>query len=71
MFKALDMVGLSWLTQDLRRLKRLGTVPVEWQTKVEVPIFKKGYQRVCSNYWDITLISFPGKVYYRMLGSGL
>ncbi|KAI3364986.1 hypothetical protein L3Q82_000948 [Scortum barcoo] len=29
---------------------RLGTVPLEWQTGVVVPLFKKGDRRVCSNY---------------------
>jgi len=29
---------------------------MEWQTRVVVPIFKKGDHRVCSNYWGITLL---------------
>ncbi|TWW59868.1 Gamma-enolase [Takifugu flavidus] len=33
------------------------------QTRVVVPLFKKGDQGVCSNYWAITLLSLPGKVY--------
>ena len=40
---------------------------MEWQTGVVVPIFKKGDQRVCSNYRGITLLSLPGKVYARVL----
>jgi len=48
-------------------LNALRTVPVEWQTGVVVPIFKKGDQRVCSNYRGITLISLSGKVYSRVL----
>ena len=31
------------------------------------PIFKKGDQRVCSNYKGITLLSHAGKVYSRVL----
>ncbi|KAI3363187.1 hypothetical protein L3Q82_011556 [Scortum barcoo] len=48
--KSLDVVGLSWLTRLCNIAWRLGTVPLEWQTVVVVPLFKKGDQRVCSNY---------------------
>jgi len=41
MLKALDIVGLSWLTRLVNVAWRSGTVPVEWQTGVVVPIFKK------------------------------
>ncbi|KAI3362597.1 hypothetical protein L3Q82_001685 [Scortum barcoo] len=44
--KSLDVVGLSWLTRQGR-----GAVPLEWQTRVVVPLFKKGDRRVCSNYY--------------------
>ncbi|KAI3367252.1 hypothetical protein L3Q82_008304 [Scortum barcoo] len=43
------------------------SVPLEWQTGVVVPLFKKGDRRVCSNYRGITLLSLPGKVYARVL----
>ncbi|KAI3376691.1 hypothetical protein L3Q82_017116 [Scortum barcoo] len=67
--KSLDVVGLSWLTRlCLCNIAwRLGTVPLEWQTGVVVPLFKKGDRRVCSNYRGITLLSLPGKVYARVL----
>lgn len=48
------MQGLSWLS---------GTVPLDLQTGVLVPLFKKGDRRVCTNYQGITLLSLPGKVY--------
>ena len=32
------------------------------QTRVVVPLFKKGDRRVCSSYRGITLLSLPGKV---------
>ncbi|KAI3356785.1 hypothetical protein L3Q82_003325 [Scortum barcoo] len=48
--KSLDVVGLSWLTRLCNIAWRLGTVPLEWQTGVVVPLFKKGDRRVCSNY---------------------
>ncbi|KAI3361516.1 hypothetical protein L3Q82_013666, partial [Scortum barcoo] len=60
--KSLDVVGLSWLTCLCSIAWRLGTVPLEWQTGVVVPLFKKGDRRVCSNYRGITLLSLPGKV---------
>ncbi|GAA6067179.1 uncharacterized protein LOC106910031, partial [Tachysurus ichikawai] len=65
--KSLDVVGLSWLTRLCNIARRLGTVPLDWQTGVVVPLFKKGDQRVCSNYRGITLLSLPGKVYARVL----
>lgn len=38
MLTALDIVVLSWLTSFFSVALRLGTVPVEWQTRVVVPI---------------------------------
>ncbi|KAK3558031.1 hypothetical protein QTP86_006407 [Hemibagrus guttatus] len=65
--KSLDVVGLSWLTHLCNIVWRSGTVPLDWTTGVVVPLFKKGDRRVCSNYRGITLLSFPGKVYSRVL----
>ena len=50
MLKALDMVGLAWLTRLANVACGSGTVPVVWQTRVVVPIFKKGDRRVCTNH---------------------
>lgn len=47
--KALDIVGLSWLTCLYNVAWRSGAVPVDCVTEMVVPIFKKGDQRVCSN----------------------
>ncbi|KAI3352389.1 hypothetical protein L3Q82_005186 [Scortum barcoo] len=61
--KSLDVVGLSWLTRLCNIAWRLGTVPLEWQTGVVVPLFKKGDRRVCVQlHRGITLLSLPGKV---------
>ncbi|KAI3363774.1 hypothetical protein L3Q82_001205 [Scortum barcoo] len=68
--KSLDVrvdVGLSWLTCLCSIAWRSGTVPLEWQTGVMVPLFKKGDRRVCSNYRVIALLSLPWKVYARDL----
>uniref|UniRef100_A0AAR2LJT3 Reverse transcriptase domain-containing protein n=1 Tax=Pygocentrus nattereri TaxID=42514 RepID=A0AAR2LJT3_PYGNA len=67
MLKALDIVGLSWLTRLCNIAWTSGTVPLDWQTGVVVPIFKKGDRRVCANYRSITLLSLPGKVYAKVL----
>ena len=45
----------------------LGTVPLEWQTGVVVPLFKKGDQSVCSHYQGIPLLILAGKDYSRAL----
>ena len=65
--KSLDVVGLSWLTRLCSIAWQSGTVPLDWQTGVVVPLFKKGDRRVCSNYQGITLLSLPGKVYSGVL----
>ncbi|KAL7861723.1 hypothetical protein SRHO_G00131640 [Serrasalmus rhombeus] len=65
--KALDVVGLSWLTRLFSIAWTSGAVPLDWQTGVVVPLFKKGDRRVCSNYRGITLLSLPGKVYAGVL----
>ncbi|TWW57364.1 hypothetical protein D4764_07G0000830 [Takifugu flavidus] len=56
--KALDVVGLSWLTRLCNIAWTSGAVPLDWQTGVVVPLFKKG---------GITLLSLPGKVYSGVL----
>ncbi|KAI3375402.1 hypothetical protein L3Q82_021896 [Scortum barcoo] len=43
--KSLDVVGLSWLTRLCSTAWRSGKVPLEWQTRVVVPLFKKGDRR--------------------------
>ncbi|KAI3355631.1 hypothetical protein L3Q82_004184 [Scortum barcoo] len=61
--KSLDVVGLSWLTRLCNIAWRLGTVPLEWQTGVVVPLFKKGGPESVFQLQGITLLSLPGKVY--------
>ncbi|KAK3560563.1 hypothetical protein QTP86_010899 [Hemibagrus guttatus] len=43
--KSLDVVGLSWLTRLCNIAWRSGTVPLDWATRVVVPVFKKGDRR--------------------------
>jgi len=41
--KALDVVGLSWLTRLCNIAWTSGRVPLDWQIGVVVPLFKKGH----------------------------
>ncbi|TWW65163.1 hypothetical protein D4764_21G0000630 [Takifugu flavidus] len=43
-----------------------GAVPLDWQTGVVVPLFKKGDRRVCSNFRGITLLSLPVDQLYTL-----
>ncbi len=65
--KSLDVVELSWLKCLCNIAWRSGTVLLDWEKGVVVPLFKKGDRRVCSNYRGITLLSLPRKVYARVL----
>ena len=42
-------------------------MPLDWQIGVVVPLLRKGDRWVCSNYWGITLLSLPAKVYSGVL----
>lgn len=66
MLNAIDIVGLSWLTFLVSVAWKSGTEHLEWQTRVVIPILKKGDRRVCSNHQCIKLLSHPGNVYSRV-----
>jgi len=51
MLKALDIVGLSWLTRFFNVALGSGTVPLDWQTSGVIPIFKKKDHRVLELSW--------------------
>ena len=61
--KALDVVALPWLTHLCNIMWTSRAVPLDRQTGVVVPLFKKEDQKVCSNYRGIPLFSLPAKVY--------
>jgi hypothetical protein len=67
MLKALGPSGSIWLTRVIRVAWDSGEAPLDWQTAVVIPIFKKGDQRDCTNYRGISLLSLPGKVYAKVL----
>ena len=48
--KALDVVGLSWVTRLCNIAWTWGIVPLDWQIGVVIPLLKKGDQRVWSNF---------------------
>ena len=62
MLKSLSYHGIHWLTRVCRIAWMERRAPVDWQTGIVVPIFKKGTGE-CSNYRGITLLTLPGKVY--------
>ena len=39
--------------------------PKDWQAGVLIPIHKSGDVRECSDYWGISLLTLPGKVYAK------
>ena len=59
--KSLDVVGLSWLIRLCSIVWHTGTVSLDWQTGVVVPLFKKGDWRLCSNYRGSHSSASPGK----------
>ncbi|KAI3373305.1 hypothetical protein L3Q82_006600 [Scortum barcoo] len=66
--KSLDVVGLSWLTRLCNIAWRLGTVPLEWQTGVVVPLFKKGTGECVPTTGGSHFSASPGRsLYARVL----
>lgn len=65
MLKALDEIGLSWLTCLFNIAWEFRTTPNDWQMSVVVLIFKKGDWRV--SYRGVTLLTLPEKAYARVL----
>ncbi|KAK0132885.1 Retrovirus-related Pol polyprotein from type-2 retrotransposable element R2DM [Merluccius polli] len=54
--KALDVVGLSWLTRLCSIAWTSGAVPLDWQTGVVVPLFQKGDRRVVEQLYTLCRI---------------
>ena len=66
MLKALNR-GVRWLTRVCQVAWKFGKTPNDWQTRVIIPIYKKGDRKECTNYRGISLLSLPGKVYVKCL----
>ena len=71
MLKALGGEGFAWITRVFQVAWDSGEAPMDWQTGVVIPLFKKGDKTCCDNYRGITLLSLPGKVYAKVLESRL
>ena len=68
MVKALDDVGVRWLTRVIQAVWRDKKIPDEWKESVMVPIFKKkGSIHECGNYRGIKLLSHCMKIMERII----
>ena len=67
MLKTLNNFGVCWLTRVFSVAWKTDEVTKLWQTSVLIPIHKKGDKKKCTNYRDIFLLRFPGKVYAKCL----
>ena len=69
MLKALTGEGILWLTRVCQVVWKFGKTLRDWQTGVIIPVFKKGDRKQCTNCREISLLTFPGKVYAKCLES--
>ena len=67
MLKAMTGEGIFWLTRVCHVAWKFGKTPRDWQTGVIFPIFKKGDRKQCPKYKEISLHTFPRKVYAECL----
>ena len=67
MLKALDGEGVRWLTRVCQVAWKLEKTSKDWQTRVIIPIYKKGDRKESTIYRGISLLSLPGKVYAKCL----
>ena len=63
MLKAGGRTVVQWLYNIIDLTWRSGSVLMDWQKALIVPIHKKGSRTKCENYHGISLLSIPGKVY--------
>ena len=67
MLKALNKEEIRWLTKVCHVAWKVGKTPKDWQTGVIIPAYKKSDRRECTNYWRISLLILPEKVYAKYL----
>lgn len=60
--------GITWLTTISHKAWEEGRVPDDWQKAVVMPLWKKkGSSKDCSTYRGISLRSYVGKMYAKVL----
>ncbi len=71
MLKYGDDAVVEWLLLLCERAWKKGEVPDDWTKAIIIPLYKgKGSRSECSSYRGISLLSVPGKVYWRILTDG-
>ncbi len=58
----LDSLG-PWLHRVITKVWLCEANPTNWSEAVLLPLFKKGYKRICSNHRDISWIDIAAKVF--------
>jgi hypothetical protein len=71
MMKNMGQEGTKLFAKVCQKAWEEGTIPVDWQVGIIVPIHKKGDIRDCNNYRGITLLSTALKTYERILENKL
>ena len=59
------------LTDLLNEVWRVGCIPVDWETAVVLPLFKKGDKSVCKNYRGISLLDIALKILEAIVATRL
>ena len=67
MLKALNLEKANWLTRVCQMERELRKTPKDWQTGVIIPMHKKSDRKECTDYREITFLSFTGKVLTKCL----
>ena len=65
--KANITVSVDMLHPLFQKIWKEEDIPAEWKEGYLIKLPKKGDLSNCSNYRGITLLSIPGKVFYRIL----
>ena len=66
MFRALEQLGISWLSDWLNRLWREENIPEDWKKSTTIPIYN-GNILECGSYRGIKLLEHGMKIYERIL----
>lgn len=62
-----ECCGLCWLTDLCSDEYKMGSMPIDWQSRVVIPLSQMRNQRVCSKYCRFTLLNLAGKTCSRVL----